>query len=108
MYAIQDQRLAMQWVQRNIRNFGGDPNQVHPSRSFSFFYVSNSSSRVESFSLGKSHVSSELKQVVIAGESAGCFSVCAHLASPASRGLFAGAIGESGSCEVARNYSVVR
>jgi len=36
-------------------------------------------------------------RVTIAGESAGSSSVSAHMASPLSRGLFAGAIGESGS-----------
>src|SRR4051812_1119799 len=36
--------------------------------------------------------------VTIAGESAGGWSVCAHLASPAVRGLFAAAIMQSGSC----------
>jgi len=36
-------------------------------------------------------------RVTIAGESAGSSSVCAHMASPLSQGLFAGAIGESGS-----------
>jgi para-nitrobenzyl esterase len=35
--------------------------------------------------------------ITIAGESAGSFSVSAHMASPLSRGLLAGAIGESGS-----------
>jgi para-nitrobenzyl esterase len=35
-------------------------------------------------------------RVTIAGESAGSISVCAQMASPLSRGLFAGAIGESG------------
>jgi para-nitrobenzyl esterase len=36
-------------------------------------------------------------RVTIAGESAGSISVCAQMASPLSKGLFAGAIGESGS-----------
>lgn len=37
------------------------------------------------------------KKVTIGGESAGSFSVSAQMASPLSRGLFTGAIGESGS-----------
>jgi para-nitrobenzyl esterase len=37
------------------------------------------------------------KKVTIAGESAGSMSVCAQVASPLSKGLFVGAIGESGS-----------
>jgi para-nitrobenzyl esterase len=36
-------------------------------------------------------------KVTIGGESAGSMSVCAQMASPLSKGLFAGAIGESGS-----------
>jgi len=40
--------------------------------------------------------------VTIFGESAGAFSVCVHLAMPASRGLFARAIMESGSWRAAR------
>lgn len=61
---LQDQRLALTWVQRNIRAFGGNPNQV-----------------------------------TIFGESAGGMSVCSHMASPLSRGLFQGAIIESGGCK---------
>ena len=38
------------------------------------------------------------KQVTIFGESAGCVSMCYHFVSPASRGLFASAIMESGHC----------
>jgi para-nitrobenzyl esterase len=37
------------------------------------------------------------KRVTIAGESAGSIAVCAQMASPLSKGLFAGAIGESGA-----------
>ena len=37
------------------------------------------------------------KRVTIAGESAGSFSVSAQMASPLAKGLFAGAIGESGA-----------
>ena len=37
------------------------------------------------------------EKATIAGESAGSLSVCAQMASPLSKGLFAGAIGESGS-----------
>jgi para-nitrobenzyl esterase len=60
-YALMDMIAALQWVQRNIGNFGGDAGNV-----------------------------------TIFGESAGSFAVSTLMASPAAKGLFHKAIGESG------------
>ena len=60
-FGLLDQRLALEWVQRNIDRFGGDPLKVS-----------------------------------IWGQSAGAQSVCFHLLSPGSRGLFRGAVSSSG------------
>jgi para-nitrobenzyl esterase len=61
-YGMLDLVAALQWVNRNIEAFGGDP-----------------------------------AQVTIAGESAGSIAVSALMASPLAKGLFSGAIGESGA-----------
>ncbi|OJJ45123.1 hypothetical protein ASPZODRAFT_168198 [Penicilliopsis zonata CBS 506.65] len=60
-YGLQDQIACLQWVQRNIAAFGGDPNRV-----------------------------------TIGGQSAGSACVGLHVYGPQSRGLFHGAIFQSG------------
>ena len=47
-------------------------------------------------------------RVMIFGESAGAFSVCYHIASEASKGLFHGAISESGSCDTSQFFRPVQ
>jgi para-nitrobenzyl esterase len=64
-YGLKDQQAALRWVQKNIRRFGGDPDNV-----------------------------------TIFGESAGGYSVHAHLASPGSAGLFHRAIVQSGAYQL--------
>ncbi|KAJ6005510.1 hypothetical protein N7451_003454, partial [Penicillium sp. IBT 35674x] len=71
-YGLADQIIALEWVQRNIRDFGGDPDRV-----------------------------------TIFGQSAGAGSVRALLASPKSRGKFAGAVMLSNLGGIAEEMEVV-
>ena len=64
-FGLLDQVLALEWVQENIKRFGGDP-----------------------------------RQVTIAGESAGGFSVGHLCAAPAARGLFHRGISQSGGAQL--------
>ncbi|XP_066275193.1 liver carboxylesterase-like [Branchiostoma lanceolatum] len=62
-FGLLDQIQAMEWVKDNIRNFGGDPDQV-----------------------------------TLFGQSSGGESVCYHVVSPLSKGLFRRAISQSSTC----------
>ncbi|MGD0116594.1 MAG: carboxylesterase family protein [Candidatus Binatus sp.] len=68
-YGFMDQQLALKWVKKNIKAFGGNP-----------------------------------KEVTIFGESAGGQSIYCNLASPTAKGLFRGAIAESGSYVEFQDY----
>lgn len=59
---MKDQVLALKWIQKNIRHFGGDPNKV-----------------------------------TLMGNSAGAYSVTAHMVSPMSQGLFHRVVAFSGA-----------
>ncbi len=61
-YGIMDQIAAIEWVRKNIKAFGGDPDHI-----------------------------------TIAGQSAGSAAVQAVVSSPLSKGLFQGAIAQSGT-----------
>lgn len=58
---MKDQVAALKWVNKNISNFGGDPNNI-----------------------------------TLFGESAGAVSICYHLVSPMTKGLFRRVIAQSG------------
>lgn len=62
-YGHLDQLAALEWVRRNIRQFGGNPGRV-----------------------------------TIGGQSSGALDVCNLMASPLARGLFEGAVLQSGVC----------
>eukprot|EP01006_Ploeotia_vitrea_P028082 TRINITY_DN60831_c0_g1_i1.p1 TRINITY_DN60831_c0_g1~~TRINITY_DN60831_c0_g1_i1.p1 ORF type:complete len:739 (+),score=334.44 TRINITY_DN60831_c0_g1_i1:65-2218(+) len=64
VYGIQDQQLALRWVQRFVSSFGGSPSRV-----------------------------------AVFGNSAGAVSLCIHLISEGSQGLFQRAVLLSGQCD---------
>jgi len=82
-----DQRMAFQWIIKNIAAFGGDPSQV-PSLS-SIFALTHSLSHFK---------------ITAFGQSAGATSIAVHLISPKSKGLFTKAIIESNPVQLPMKY----
>ena len=72
-YGLLDQLAVLEWVQRNIQKFGGDP-----------------------------------RHVTVMGQSAGGVDACLLMASPLARGLFTGAIVQSGDCQGTLNADIRR